>query len=78
MFDFCCLFEVPHPHSKECKLHQSSRQASGTCKLTKFGDSQMRKLGISYQAVLVNKLFLFNSSSLVSDKWWYLFLCWVL
>lgn len=39
------------------------------CRLTKFGDSQKKKLGISHQAVLVGKLFLFNSSSLGSDKW---------
>lgn len=39
------------------------------CKLTKFGDSQKRKLNISHQGVLVGKLFLFNSSSLGSDKW---------
>lgn len=39
------------------------------CKLTKFGDSQKRKPGMSHQTVLVNKLFLFKSSSLGSDKW---------
>lgn len=68
MFDFivCLRYLIFIQRNESFKVLD---EPLALCKLTKFGDSQKRKLNISHQGVLVGKLFLFNSSSLGSDKW---------